>query len=217
MRKHWRIVLSRAPLPMLALAASYGVYSFALLFVPQWVALVQAAAFECCYVGLAVVDSLDSNQRRRATLISVGAVLASIIYNSLSGWLHRSPHLIAQASDLSWLALAILHGAPLAWVAYLVSDLLLHAQPSQAPAQAVQALPVEVDALPLLDVDTVDSDVQTPVKPVKRITSSVDSDILAMRAAGMSYAAIGARLGMSRQSVQQRHDRAASRVQEVAA
>ncbi|MFN8504459.1 hypothetical protein [Kouleothrix sp.] len=31
---HWRGVLARLPLPMLALAASYGVYSFAALFVP---------------------------------------------------------------------------------------------------------------------------------------------------------------------------------------
>jgi len=48
----WRELVSRAALPMLALAASYGVYSFALLFVPQWVAITQAAAFELRHVAL---------------------------------------------------------------------------------------------------------------------------------------------------------------------
>ena len=33
-RVPWRTVLAVLPLPMLALAASYGVYSFSLLFVP---------------------------------------------------------------------------------------------------------------------------------------------------------------------------------------
>jgi len=46
---NWRGILARLPLPMLALAASYGVYEFARLFVPMWVALVQAAAFELTY------------------------------------------------------------------------------------------------------------------------------------------------------------------------
>jgi len=134
--KHWRLLLSRAPLPMLALAASYGVYSYALLFVPLWVAIVQACAFETTYIGLAVTQNLDANTRRRATTISVGAVVASIIYNTLSAWFYRQPQLLENASALAWLALALLHGAPLAWVAYLVSDLLLHsATPVLAPQE----------------------------------------------------------------------------------
>lgn len=124
--RHWRPVLAALPLPMLALAASYGVYSFALLFVPPWVALAQAAAFELTYVGLAVVRSLDARQRGRASSISIGAVLASVIYNTLAGWFERQPQLLIDASPISWLFLAALHGAPLAWVAYLVADLLLH-------------------------------------------------------------------------------------------
>lgn len=129
----WRPLLAALPLPMLALAASYGVYSFALLFVPLWVAVVQAAAFEITYIGLAVIRTLDTRQRRRAGLISVGAVLASIVYNTLAGWFHRQPELLAAATPLGWLFLAALHGAPLAWVAYLVADLLLHQEPAAAP------------------------------------------------------------------------------------
>lgn len=134
----WRAIFAGLPLPMLALAASYGVYSFALLFVPPIVAATQAAAFELTYIGLAVTRTLDTAQRKRATLISVGAVVASIVYNTLAGWFHRQPDLLTKGSDLSWLMFAILHGAPLAWVAYLVSDLLLHSQPKAASRRPAQ-------------------------------------------------------------------------------
>jgi len=132
----WRSLLARLPLPMLALAASYGVYSFALLFVPPWVAVVQAAAFELTYVGLAVTQGLDVPQRKRATHISIGAVAASIIYNTLAGWFHAQPQLLLDANAIAWLCLAILHGAPLAWVAYLVADLLLHSDGAAVAADA---------------------------------------------------------------------------------
>ena len=113
--KHWRVILARLPLPMLALAASYGVFSFAQLFVPLGVAIIQAAAFELTYIGLAVTQDLSATTRKRATAISVGAVVASIVYNTLSGWFHRQPQLLENASPIAWLMFAILHGAPLAW------------------------------------------------------------------------------------------------------
>lgn len=140
---NWRLFLARLPLPMLALAASYGVYSFALLFVPQAVAMIQAAAFELTYIGLAVTQGLNIDQRKRATLISVGAVVASIVYNTLSGWFYRQPELLSGATPVAWLMLAILHGAPLAWVAYLVADLLLH---SETAKPALATLPERLDA-----------------------------------------------------------------------
>lgn len=132
-----RTILARLPLPMLALAASYGVYSFALLFVPPIVAGIQAAAFELTYIGLAVTQGLTADQRKRATSISIGAVVASIVYNTLAGWFARMPQLLDAASPIAWLCFAVLHGAPLAWVAYLVADLLLHTAP--APVQVVEA------------------------------------------------------------------------------
>jgi len=138
-RINWRATLAALPLPMLALAASFGVYEFALLFVPAWVAFVQAASFELTYIGLAVLQGLDDRQRRRAALISVGAVVTSIIYNTLAGWFHRQPGLLVSASPIADLMLAILHGAPLAWVAFLVSDLLLHRHESATAARADRA------------------------------------------------------------------------------
>jgi hypothetical protein len=122
---HWRAILATMPLPMLALAASYGVFSFALRFVPLWVAIIQASAFEATYIGLAVVRVGDA-QRRRARAISIGAVVVSVAYNSLAGLFHRQPELLLGLPFLAECGLAILHGAPLAWVAFLVSDLLLH-------------------------------------------------------------------------------------------
>lgn len=133
---NWRALLSRLPLPMLALAASWGVYSFAAAYVPQWVAIVQAAAFELTYIGLAVTRDLSGAQRRRATAISIGAVAASVLYNSIDGYFARNP---AALAGLPWWAEAIgavLHGAPLAIVAYLVADLLLHSQPRRTDRAA---------------------------------------------------------------------------------
>jgi hypothetical protein len=140
--QNWRGLLAGLPLPMLALAASYGVYSFAQLFVPQWVAVIQAAAFELVYIGLAVLIGLDERQRRRAGAISIGAVVVSILYNSLAGLFHRRPELL---NALPWWGDAILsvfHGLPLALVAYFVADLLLHrdAETARANDQAADGV-----------------------------------------------------------------------------
>jgi hypothetical protein len=134
----WRGVLARLPLPMLALAASYGVYSFARLFVPDPVAIIQAAAFELTYIGLAVTRTLDRAQRKRATLISVGAVVASIVYNTLAGWFHRQPELLSTGGDIAWLMLAISTarrwpGSPTWW---LICCCIVEPKPlSRRPAQ----------------------------------------------------------------------------------
>lgn len=144
LRVHWRRILAIAPLPALGLAASYGVYRFALLFVPGWVAVVQAASFELTYIGLAVVDGLTAPQRRRAQWIGVGAVAVSVLYNSLDGLFHRRPQLLAEMPLGGEVALAVLHGLPLAVVAYLVSNLLLHA--ASVSESQKQAEPGKTDA-----------------------------------------------------------------------
>ena len=146
---NWRLFLARLPLPMLALAASYGVFSFAQLFVPLGIAIIQAAAFELTYIGLAVTRDLSGDDRRRATTISIGAVVASIIYNTLAGWFHKQPALLESASAIAWLMFAILHGAPLAWVAYLVADLLLHTNMKQP--LVVQAVEQEENLIETVD------------------------------------------------------------------
>ena len=130
-----RAFFAAAPLPMLALAASYGVYSFNVLFVPQWVALVSAAAYELTYVGLAVLH-VQNDQRIRARWISLGAVVVSVSYNTLAGLFHREPALLEAAPLWANVVLSLLHGAPLAWLAFLVADLLLHRVPDAAQRAA---------------------------------------------------------------------------------
>ena len=161
----WRDVLARLPLPMLALAASYGVYSFARLFVPPWVAATQAAAFELTYIGLAVQPGMAADARRRATAISVGAVAVSILYNTLAGLFARNG---AWLDGMPWyaeVALAVLHGAPLAWVAYLVADLLLH-RDAAADAPMPAMLMAREDAYPAPVM------VASPDAPVASVTAT---------------------------------------------
>ncbi|NJK82000.1 MAG: hypothetical protein HC914_19935 [Chloroflexaceae bacterium] len=131
----WRWWLARLPLPMLALAASYGVYQFSLLFVPVWIALATAAAFELTYVALATTETVDM---RRAKAIAIAAVLVSIVYNTLAGFFHRNPAMLVDLSIIWEWTLAILHGLPLALVAYNVASLLLHA--TEPPEQTQAAL-----------------------------------------------------------------------------
>lgn len=127
----WRELVSRSALPMLALAASYGVYDFARLFVPEWVAIVQASAFELVYIGLSVAK-LSHPQQKRARAISLGAVVVSASYNTLAGYFHRRPGTLPGLEWWGDALLALLHGVPLAVLAYLVADLLLHAGAPEA-------------------------------------------------------------------------------------
>lgn len=217
--QNWRQLLSRLPLPMLALAASYGVYRFALLYSPWWVAVVQAAAFETTYTGLAVLDDLDAGQRKRATWISVGAVVVSIIYNTIASMEYRNPGTFVNlAQSYEW-AMAFLHAAPLAIVAALVANLLLHGRSAQPPI----ITPVEVQApaskqrrkpqAPRHLTPTVRVLRQEPAqlpaaKSVDVLTPIDDRTIEVVRLRdedGLSFGEIGARLGFSRQAAQQRY------------
>lgn len=121
MNKHtW---YARLPLPLLALSAAYGVYQFQALFTPWYVALLSAAAFEAVYLSLSFTPTPDT---KRAMIISVSAVAVSVLYNTLSSLFHLRPALLVDRLLWTDIALAVLHGAPLAIVAYAVADLLLH-------------------------------------------------------------------------------------------
>lgn len=137
--KWYETFLSRAPLPLLALSAAWGVWSFQSLFVPWFVAALSALAFESVYLSLAFVPTRDS---RRATAISVTAVAVSVVYNALSSLFHIRPALLLDRPLWSDIALALLHGAPLAIVAYAVADLLLHTTVTPAPVAAPEAVTV---------------------------------------------------------------------------
>jgi hypothetical protein len=122
----WRGFFAVLPLPMLGLGASYGVYRFALIFAPAWIAIIIASSFEFVYIGLAVYDKFTETQRREALRISLGAVAVSVLYNTIDGVFHRRPWLL---DGMPWWAdtlLALAHGLPLAVLAFLVSRLVMH-------------------------------------------------------------------------------------------
>lgn len=122
----WRIVLSRLSLPLLAVPASYGVYTFSGIFVPEWVAWFNAAAFEMVYIGLAVAP-LRHDQTRRADVIAWCAVFVSVVYNWLAGWFSIDHGMQAWfTSGIAAAVLAFVHGAPMAVLAFSVTRLLLH-------------------------------------------------------------------------------------------
>jgi hypothetical protein len=123
---NWRGFFALLPLPLLGLAASYGVYRFALVFVPGWVAIVTASSFEFVYIGLAVYNKFGEKERRSALYVSLGAVVTSILYNVLDGFFHRRPELLTNMPWWGDLLLSVVHGAPLAILAFLVSRLVMH-------------------------------------------------------------------------------------------
>jgi hypothetical protein len=110
----------------LGLSASYGVYQFTLLYAPVEIAYITAAAFELTYIGLTVVPIATDQGKGKALWVARGAVFVSVAYNVISGYLHRSP--IVRFEWWQEAALAALHGAPLAIVAYALADLLLHSR-----------------------------------------------------------------------------------------
>jgi hypothetical protein len=136
--KRLAYLFARLPLPMLALAASYGVYQYNLLFTPAWVALVSAAAFELTYVALAFTPTDDT---RRATYVSIAAVVVSVLYNVLAALFVRRPEMLIGTPWYGDVLLAALHGAPLAIMAYNVAALLLHSQRSATLSTLLSELP----------------------------------------------------------------------------
>lgn len=121
MKRH--TLMRAVPLLMLASSAAYGVAMFQALFVPWYVAWLSAAAFECTYAFLAFLRTPDT---RRAMWLSLAAVAVSVVYNTLSSLFHIRPALLVGRPLWSDVVLAVLHGAPLAIVAYAVASLLLH-------------------------------------------------------------------------------------------
>ena len=114
------------PLPMLGLAASYGVFAFSRVFVPDFVAVIEAAAFELTYIGLACMGGGNKDFRDRAKLIAIGAVATSVIYNTLAAALHLNPSLFQNLHWAWFWTISFLHGCPLAVLAWQVSDLIIH-------------------------------------------------------------------------------------------
>jgi hypothetical protein len=88
---------------------------------------------------------------------------ASVIYNTLAGLFHRRPDLLSNLPLGLDVTLAILHGLPLAIVAYSVAQLLLHDAPASRRVTEVGAmattagLPEMADERPAADTALLDT------------------------------------------------------------
>lgn len=123
-KNYYDLIITLA-LITLALTASYGVYRYQLLFVPNWVAITSATSFELTYIGLALAR-LTLASRQRASIISLSAVTVSILYNGLSSFIQLAPDALDTGRWQVAAVLAALHGLPLALLAYFVADLIIH-------------------------------------------------------------------------------------------
>lgn len=173
----WASVMIRAPLPMLAAASSYGVYSFSVIFMPTWMALISSMAFELVYISLSYTLLTSKQMKDDARRVAVGAVGVAILYNILAGYLHLRPVDWASIPDGWIFLLAIVHGAPLATVAYLYSQLMFHHNNDERV------------------VDAVVSTVQAPVKGALPAPGDMRDRILEMKDQGMSPKAVADVLG----------------------
>lgn len=186
----WRIVLAMLPTPMLGFASSYGVYAFNSYFVPGWVAIAMAAAYELTYVGLASYTALNTKQKTIGLLISRDAAWISFAQNGLVGLAHIQPSVMGYSN---WGALALIVNVPLAalhaaqvWIAYRTANFTLHGVESSEKV-------VNVDILPAPQVDN----------QLTKIDKNAET-WLDMYESGMTFAAISETLGgkPSRQYIQ---------------
>lgn len=144
----WVSVLTRAPLPMLAAASSYGVYSFSSIFMPPWMALLSSMAFELVYISLSYTILTTEKMKVDAQRVAIGAVIVAIIYNVIAGYLHLRPLLMSTLTDGVVFILAIIHGAPLATVAYLYAQLMFHQNHGEYPQEGGDIIEGKVKAVP---------------------------------------------------------------------
>ena len=137
-------------LSLLALVASYGVYSFQRLFVPLPIAILSAAAFEATYIGLALMR-LHRHDRRRAVVVGWAAVAVSVVYNSLAALIHLRPTLMTIRPLWSDVALAVAHGLPLAVIAYALADMIMHRDASDRLDASDRPAALAPDQAPMPD------------------------------------------------------------------
>lgn len=141
----WRMVAASLPTPMTGIAASYGVYAFNAIFLPPWVAVIEAAAFETVYIGLPALDNLTPAQHAKARTVAMAAGWVSFVQNIGSAFFYTPVGAKAiagieagpmQVSVPFFLALATIH-ALMVWIGYHSAVLVFHrnaAQPADTPA-----------------------------------------------------------------------------------
>lgn len=212
--KWGKIVLPYLALIALGLSASYGVFQFSLLYVPVAMAYVTAAAFELTYIGLAVVPLSDKESKGKAVWVAQAAVLVSVAYNVISGFMHRNPTIpTTYGGWIVEMALSMIHGLPLASVGYYLSTLILHTTQAESSESketvTLQESPSENDDTVKVDaIETkepiallADSESKEESKPTEE--SDKKTRIVELKAQGKNNSEIGKLVNLSRQRVGQ--------------
>lgn len=148
----------RLAIVALSLVSAYEVYRFLLWFLPEWLAIIGAGAFELVYIALVVIPYGDDQQKERGTTLSRVAVAVSVVYTFIAGYSHLDPEwmewVMTGTDDVAvWfkLGIALLHALPLATMAYSVSGLVLHSNSGTAPLNneknAIEGLTVRLEQL----------------------------------------------------------------------
>lgn len=137
----------RLAIVALSLVSAYEVYRFLLWFLPWWLAMIGASAFELVYIALVVIPYGDDKQKGRGTNLSRVAVAVSVVYTFIAGYSHLDPEWMRWvATGRDWLAITFkliitaLHAVPLATMAYSVSGLVLH---ETAPTKGITPMAQE--------------------------------------------------------------------------
>lgn len=122
----WGKIVPMAAMLTLSFGASVGVYVIMRQFAGPIVSAINASSFELTYLGLALADKNTAKARQLATNVSIGAVIVSILMNVSAGLLIKYPAL-AGSTNIAWVIyLAVLHGVPLALLAYFMAALIIH-------------------------------------------------------------------------------------------
>jgi hypothetical protein len=178
------------PISLLALSASYGIYSFSLLFVPWYIAGITALAFELTYCTLVFIDS------SKAKPVSVMAVIVSVLWNVGHSLFVLYPASVEMVYNSLWLSfiLAAIHGVPLATLAYLVADVSLHVSPTAKH----DTLDVEINNEIDTDINEIDSSIGVKDSEVTR-----NEQIILDKQSGMTYNELSNKYNISKRRVQQ--------------
>lgn len=143
----WRKVFASLPTPMTGIAASYGVYAFNVIFLPAWVAAIEAAAFETVYIGLPALDNLTPEQHAKARKVAMYAGWVSFVQNIGSAFFYTAigkKAIIGIEASSMWvsvpffLVLATIH-ALMVWIGYHSAVLVFHR--NAAPVAATLRAP----------------------------------------------------------------------------
>lgn len=121
------IWLIRIAIATLGARASWGVFIFARWVAPDAMAIVEACSLEATYIGLSFLK-LDHEGKRSALWIAAGALLVSVIYNTLAAGLLKNPHIFDGVNWWGFWGLCILHGPPMATLAFLIVRFVLQHQ-----------------------------------------------------------------------------------------